>query len=125
MTRPLYQTDESYRRTLCELDRRVDAAVPLEYYDCEDIGAKNTECTLGLCHDSIKDMQDGMYRDKGHACPHDKRFFTAEGQPTGAAPGLPSGCFFHCHIFQGTKQERQLAQQRVRVAVAAMKGGAS
>jgi|ERR1700733_15581824 hypothetical protein len=121
MTRPLYQSDESYLRTIEELERRVDAGVRLEYYDCEQIGAKNTECTLGLCHDSIQDMQDGIYRDKGHACPHDERFFTAEGEPTGATPGLPSGCFFYCNIFEGSKKERGLAQQRIRAVVAKVK----
>jgi hypothetical protein len=125
MNKPLYQSDESYRRTLMELERRVNAGVRLEYYDSEQLGAKNTECTLGLCHDSIEAMQDGVYRDKGHACPHDERYFTADGKPTGAARQRPTGCFYYCNVFQGTKQERKLAQQRIRAVTTGAKAGAS
>jgi hypothetical protein len=117
MTRPLYQSDQSYRRTLKELKSRVEAGVKLEYYDCEEIGAENTECTLGLCDDRIKEMQDGIYRGKGHGCPHDERFFTVEGEPIATVPISPTGCFFYCNIFQGSKRERCLAQQRILTVV--------
>jgi hypothetical protein len=124
MSRPLYQSDESYRRTLKELGRRVEAGVPLEYYDCEEIGAKNTECTLGLCDDGIQVSQDGVYRTKDHACPHDRRFFAADGQPTSASGDASIGCFYHCHIFKGNKRSRESAGQRVRAVIATVKGDA-
>ena len=33
MSKPLYQSDKSYRRTLLELNSRVEAGVSLKYYD--------------------------------------------------------------------------------------------
>src|ERR1700722_19606805 len=101
MRKPLEQSDDSYKATLQELERREQTGVPLKYYDSETIGAKNTECTLGLCDDVIQGSMDGVYRKKEHACPHDKRAFTAEGNflPFDKYEML-SGCFYTCHIFK-------------------------
>ena len=94
-------------------------------YDCEDIGAKNTECTLGLCDDGIEASQDGVYRTKGHVCPHDRRFFAPDGQQISKTGDASHGCFYDCHIFQGNKRARELAGQRIRAVVAKVKGGAT
>ena len=130
MNRPLEQSDASYIRTLETLNNRVQVGVPLKYYDCEDIGAKNTECTLGLCDDDIQASQDGVYRKKCHVCPHDKRAFTSDGKPVAFdQKDMLSGCFWHCHIFKGKPHARQceLVAQRIFVALenAVNQGGPS
>lgn len=97
-TMPLYQSDASYNACLVELKRRVKEGVDLHAYDDTTRGSKNTECTLGLCDDSIEDARDGVYSRKHHHCPHDSRYFTRDGQPTGVIPDL-NGCFHTCRVF--------------------------
>lgn len=97
---PLYQSDASHNRTLLELKRRVAEGVALTAYDDNTRGSKNTECSLGLCDDSIEDMRDGVYaRHEGHNCPHDARYFTKTGEPTRHGKDL-NGCFHTCRVFQ-------------------------
>lgn len=98
-TMPLYQSDASYNACLVELKRRVKEGVDLHAYDDTTRGSKNTECTLGLCDDSIEESQDGVYARKHHFCPHDARYFTKAGEPTGTRPDL-NGCFHTCRVFQ-------------------------
>lgn len=110
--RPLRQSDESYRNTLRELRRRVEDGTPLSYYDSTMIGDKNTECTLGLCDNKLEAMQDGVYREDRHVCPHDMRYFDVYGARTGAAIEPVVGCFWTCAVFQrkgGSPQYRILA----------------
>lgn len=83
---PLYQSDASHNATLRELKRRVAEGTQLSAYDDTTRGSKNTECTLGLCHDSIEDIRDGVYSRDHHHCPHDARYFSEAGVPTGAGP---------------------------------------
>jgi hypothetical protein len=120
--RELYQSDASYHATIRELLRRVQASVKLEYYDCEDIGNKNTECTLGLCDGSIERMQDGVYTSKGHVCPHDRRYFTEEGELIPIEGGRDlSGCFYSCRIFKTkTKGDRQNITKRIEAVAASL-----
>lgn len=112
MSRELYQTDASYRRTLIELRHRAEIDIRLEYFDDTTSGAKRMGCNLGLCDETIK--KDGIYRASHHHCPHDRRFFTEHGIP--AAPpenDTGSGCFHTCRIFKGTRRERSLAKSRI------------
>lgn len=100
-TMPLYQSDASHNATLLELKRRVATGVSLHAYDDTTRGSKNTECTLGLCDDSIEEMRDGVYaRHEGHNCPHDARYFTKDGEPTGKTGRDLNGCFWTCRVFQ-------------------------
>jgi hypothetical protein len=98
-TMPLYQSDASYNRSLTELKNRVKEGVHLHAYDDNTRGSKNTECTLGLCDDSIEEAQDGVYSREHHHCPHDARYFTKAGEPTGTKPDL-NGCFHTCRVFK-------------------------
>ncbi len=109
--RELHQSDESYKKTIVELKRRSDSGVRIRYYDCEDTGAKNTECTVGLCDDSIQEMQDGIYRAKHHVCPHDGRYVSEHGQVIEQKEMRADGCFYHCHIFK--KHRLRSAGERI------------
>lgn len=111
--RELYQSDASYVKTLRELKRRLDNNTPLHFYDCEDIGNKNTECTLGLCDDSIERMQDGVYSGKGHTCPHDSRYVNKDGSLNSDAESSRDGCFYSCHIFKKRSTKRQDVGNRI------------
>lgn len=117
MSRELYQSDESYSRTLRELQKRADAGVPLRYQDSEAVGDKYTVCTLGLCDDGIERKMDGVYPQNHHACPHDGRYFTETGERTAAPLEWAYGCFYKCHIFKGSKASRALAPERIRAVV--------
>lgn len=103
---PLYQSDASYNRALEELKRRVSSGLALSAYDDTTRGSKNTECTLGLCDDSIEGAQDGVYARGNHHCPHDSRYFGKDGRPTGNPPEL-NGCFHTCRIFKGRKKDTE------------------
>ncbi len=114
--RPLYQSDESYFKTLAELKRRIEAGVPLDYYDDTTPGDKNTECTWGLCDDKIQALQDGVYRRHYHVCPQDGRFFTETGERNQVVPEeLASGCFWKCLIFKG---RHGASKERIDSAIA-------
>jgi hypothetical protein len=114
---PLRQSRGSYIRTLQELERRVLADEPLEYYDCTEPGITMTECSLGLCADSVIELQDGIHSDEDQPCPHDKRFINDAGEPTGER-GEVWGCFYHCRIFQTPNPSKSKAQDRIRKIVA-------
>lgn len=117
--RPLYQSDTSYLNTLRELRRRVEAGMALSYYDSTMIGDKNTECTLGLCDDKIEAMQDGVYRESHHMCPHDLRYFDVNGERTGVVPRRSDGgCFHKCAVFRrkGSAQDRIMTATDVLAA---------
>lgn len=112
------QSDNSYRNTLDELQRRVRDNVRLEFYDCTDYGAKNTECTLGLCDDTIQEMQDGVYREKHHICPHDARYFNANGERNNNETFELTGCFYSCMVFNPkNSNDRGLAQKRINTVM--------
>lgn len=116
--RELYQSYNSYRDTLATLKKRIVGGLALNYYDCEDIGNKNTECTLGLCDDSIEASQDGVYQTVGQICPHDSRYFNADGSLTNVTPEAPGGCFYTCHIFQHNRTKRAEMETRIDAAIA-------
>lgn len=115
LNKELYQSDESYKKTLQELSLRVDTKVKLDYEDSCEIGNKYTECNLGLCDRSIQDNMDGTYRANQHICPHDGRYFDRFGNTKefqGAI--MSSGCFYDCHIFQNTGNYQNLIEQRIK-----------
>lgn len=115
---PHYQSDASHNRTLTELKRRVAVGMTPRAYDDDSHGSKNTEFTLGLCDDAIEEMRDGVYARGNHHCPHDARYFSKNGQPTGAGPEF-NGCFHTCRVFQkryrgGSVQDRIKAVQLIK-----------
>ena len=115
--RPLHQSDASYLKTLQELKRRLDKNVLLKFYDCEDYGAKSTECTLGLCDDSIQAMQDGVYTSGGHTCPHDSRYVNKDGTLCSTKTSDGSGCFYACHIFKKQSVKREDLAKRINATL--------
>lgn len=96
---PLSQSDAYYNQTLLELKRRATEGTPLYAYDDTSPGCKSTGCSLGLCDEALEQGSDGVYRRDHHFCPHDARYFTETGEPTGAEEDL-NGCFYTCRIFQ-------------------------
>ena len=118
--RQLYQTDQSYLNSLHKIERRANNGTPLKFYDCEDIGNKNTECILGLCDDSIQRAQDGIYQAAHHHCPHDGAHFEVDGTPKRSDCGS-SGCFYRCHIFKGKHPDSRKREVIVMRIVSAIK----
>lgn len=122
---PLHAGDASYNAALETLKARAaNPDFPMRFYDDTTRGAKNTECTLGLCDDDIQEAADGVYfREGRHTCPHDARYFDGKGNRQPPAPGTNTlnGCFYTCRIFSPSKvmkkrarSEREyLARQRV------------
>lgn len=91
----------------------IEGGAKLSGYDDTTIGAKNTECTWGLC---LEDK--GLWPDaKDHIFPYD---FLNEGRtsplghPTGTCPmdkrsrqkKDPNGCFWTCRFFHGPRPSR-------------------
>jgi hypothetical protein len=64
MSRPLYQSAESYQRTLQELECRVDAGVPLKYYDCEESGPKIRNARSAFATTASRTCRTGYTRAK-------------------------------------------------------------
>lgn len=122
---PLRAGDASYNAALETLKARAaDPNHSLSYFDDTRRGSKNTECTLGLCDDSIEESIDGVYfREARHTCPHDARYFDGQGTRITPPQGTNTinGCFYTCRIFNPSKtmkkragKEREyLARQRV------------
>lgn len=109
----LRQSETSYHRSMADLRARAQGGVPLKFYDSTAVGDKNTECTLGLCDDSIQDTMDGVYRGGRHACPHDSRVYTSSGDYQDERRYEEFGCFYKCHVFQTYLLGRGNAAQRV------------
>jgi hypothetical protein len=116
---PMYMTATRYRLALFRLIPIV-LTVPLHYWDCTVIGAKETVCRWGLCNGTIDlwpDAQDHLwphefrrygriaplYQLDGQLCPLDK---TVEGANTPDDLKIwSSGCFYRCLVFSGNSKE--------------------
>ena len=118
--KPHKQSEKSYRKTLQILQERVDAGVPLKFVDSCELGNKYTCCTLGLCDEGVESEMDGESRERHHFCPHDGRYFTAEGEATNAPIDPFNGCFWKCLIFRCSKESRDLAGERIRKVAGAV-----
>lgn len=93
---------------------RIEAGLALDYYDDTTPGAKETDCSWGLCSNDKEawpDPEDHLWPDQfieegrvaprymtqGQLCP-----FDTDKTPRGHVRDLgdPSGCFYRCRFFQ-------------------------
>lgn len=88
--------------------KRIEAGVPLQYYDDNTVGSKSMSVSWGLCCEdkaAWPDKEDHLWPDQfekhgrvaprylkaGHTCPFDAR---------GVGNKELNGCFYTCMIFQ-------------------------
>jgi hypothetical protein len=116
---PKDMTADRYRLALFRLIP-IALTVPLHYWDCTAIGAKETVCRWGLCNDTASLWPDDedhiwphlfrkhgriapLHRLDGQLCPLDK---TVEGANTPEDLKIwTEGCFYRCLVFDGNPKE--------------------
>jgi len=108
---------------------RLREGLELQYFDCTEIGAKETHCSWGTCSHDVEawpDAEDHLWPDQfvgpgyqrvapkyhklRHFCPFDRRVGSRfSGKPKIAS--FPDGCFYRCMIFnpKGSRPTREEA----------------
>lgn len=120
----LYLDPARYVAALKRQRARIAAGLPLSGFDSTDMGAKDTQCSWGLCTKDLEawpgeedhlfpkqlpDRSSPKYRTEEQTCP----------LQTG---GEPLGCFYRCRYFQEGLREGdraaalELYDQRIRDA---------
>lgn len=114
----MYLTNAQYLEALKRFREAIAKGLKLHFFDCEEIGNKDTQATWGLCsrkknmwpdkethmwpddpRDQNSDEIYGIkYLGKDQLCPMDKRE---------KVDGM--GCFYSCKIFQGPRPSREEA----------------
>ena len=106
MTSSYHLSHERYVAALQRLRAIVAGGAPLKFFDCTDLGAKDTQCSWGMCSRQPAlwpDAQDHLwpdqferhgriapkYRAAGQLCPMDR-----------ATTGPAEGCFYRCRVFK-------------------------
>lgn len=123
--RSIYLNDKQYYDALIRFQEYIKSGGELWKYDSTTIGDKNTECSWGLCCQSVnmwpEDTRvfDGRtlpgpivgqedrrivqvkYLGDNHHCPFDRRL--------GGNEPNTFGCFYHCRIF---RPDRPMTEER-------------
>ena len=101
--RQCYWTWQQYQLLLVKL-HTVISNEKLTWWDCTEIGNKDSACSWGLCGESFKSR--GPQREDWHLCPMDR--LTGENRP---AVVSRSGCFYRCRAFspEGKRPTREEA----------------
>lgn len=122
----LHLTDVQYAESLQRFRDAIANGAILKFFDCTDIGNKDTQCSWGLCsrkkamwpdkathkwpddpRDEGKDDIYGIkYLENHQLCPMDKR-----EQYDGR------GCFYSCRVFQGPRPSREEALRLYDLAI--------
>jgi hypothetical protein len=112
----IYMTDERYLAALQRRRQQIAEGRELEAWDDDSPGAKTTECTWGLCSESLPDdwekpidmmwprdkyRSTPKYREKHQMCPLDRR--TQEEVTM-------NGCFYTCRIFKRERGQQPTTQ---------------
>jgi len=92
---------------------RIKEGLRFEAWDSDEVGAKDTHCSWGMCSndieqwpeaddhifpDDFEERQRVVPRDAPGGCPLDRRTGTDEEDRW--------GCFYHCRVFQGHIDEK-------------------
>lgn len=99
----MHLSDDGYLRALLRMGARIAAGLPLTGFDCTAVGAKDTQCSWGLCSDSLEqwpDDEDHLFPER---LPHrsSPKYRQAHQRcPMQADDGEPLGCFYRCRFFQ-------------------------
>ncbi len=100
-------SDELYLTALKRMKERIEAGLPLVFWDDTEIGSKDTHCSWGLCSNDAEQWPDLLYHtfplEVGRIAPITKQphqFCPFDSQECGKFQDAGSGCFWRCSIFQ-------------------------
>lgn len=126
MNDDLYLSDDRYLAALRRQRDRINTGEPFEAYDCEEIGAKETHASWGLCSsdaaawpDADDHMRPDQFTEHGRVVPkYRRRHQTCPMQTKGEA----WGCFYNCRIFKSQlgRKSRDKAVQLYDERIAAV-----
>ena len=131
MSADIYLSDDRYLAALRRQRDRIRAGAAFVAYDCEEIGAKETHASWGLCSSDAEawpDAGDHMWPDQftnhGRVSPKYRRKHQKCPMQT---KGGATGCFYNCRIFKSQlgRKSRDKAVQLYdeRIAAVTAKAG--
>jgi hypothetical protein len=104
-------SSELFLAALKRMKQRIEAGLPLEFYDDTTPGAKNTYCSWGMCSDDPEQWPYVMYHtwplqflEAGRIAPidfqEDQWCPFDDDEKCGEFGDASGGCFYRCRIFQ-------------------------
>jgi hypothetical protein len=107
-------TAEQYKEALLRYREYIANGGELSFFDCTDIGDKDTQCTWGLCDRRPEMWPDPQlhiwpldFKEHGRSAPRHRSTGMHCPMDKDQSPESETyGCFYRCRVFQGPRPDR-------------------